>query len=165
MKVSTSTISTQSRALPSRVFRPGSLKYRVSFLVHSFPPPENFTFSRSLSAWIICQSVSLLHTLFPRYVPNWAHSASWFSYPNHPPVVGLQSAQNDEMQLAPVRGMMDTSVIRLLNSFTAGKYTQPVLIFVASFTNFSCILFTHLPPPTFSLSLANLSQLKVVRPG
>lgn len=28
-----------------------------------------------------------------------------------------QSAQNDEMQLAPVRGMMDTSVIRLLNSF------------------------------------------------
>lgn len=131
IRVSTPTISTQSRALSSRVFRPASLKYRVSSFLHSVPPPNYFTFSRSLSAWIICRSVSLLHTLFPRYVPNWAHSTSWLSYPNHPHIVGLQSAQNDEMQLAPVRGMMDTSVIRLLNSFTAGKYTQPVLIFVA----------------------------------
>jgi hypothetical protein len=72
------------------------------------------------------------------------------------------------MQLAPVRGMMDTSVIRLLNSFTTGKYTQPVLIFMAFartlFVQFF-FFFSHILPPTLLGDLANPSQFKRSRLG
>jgi hypothetical protein len=66
-----STIPTETRDLPSRVFRLSSLKYRVSSFIHSFPSPNYFTFSHSVFAYYFAKYVSLLHsTTFPLHLPN-----------------------------------------------------------------------------------------------